>query len=88
MTDVKNPIKELRTKLKMSQRDFSRLIGKSQAFASDLEFGAVDLPNDALENLRDLGLTDEQIEELTEDHEKYMNAKLSEIKRIAAERLK
>ena len=85
MADVKNPIKELRTKLKMSQRDFSRLIGKSQAFLSDLEFGAVDLPNDALDKLRELG-TDTK--ELADSHEAYMDAKLEELKRSAIERLK
>jgi len=80
-----SPIKALRLQLSLNQRDFSRLIGKSQAFLSDLESASVKMPTDVVARLIELGAKGEEIRQ---EHEAVMERRLLELQKDVIEKLK
>lgn len=83
--DIESPIKALRLQLELNQRDFSRLIGKSQAFLSHLESASVTMPDDVVDRLTALGTDGDQIRQ---EHNAAMKRRDLEIEKSVMAKLK
>ena len=82
---IASPVRELRKKLGMSQREFALLIGKSAGYLSDLEAGMTNLADDMLRELTAIGA---DTDELAERHRSFMEQKRGELRKASIEKLK